>query len=236
MCAGAPVQLQATATPGATFTWTPPAGLSNASISNPVATVNAPATYTVRAALNGCVKTEPVNIAIKPNPAVSAGSDQTIVDGDEAQLLGSANNAASVAWTPANTLNNANTFSPIAKPSVTTTYTMTVKNTENCTSTDDVKITVLPYCVKVMNAFSPNGDGANDRWLVTNATGCTNRVKAAVFNRYGQQVYINENYQNNWDGTFNGKPVPDGTYYYAITYVLINGKTVIVKGDVTILR
>ncbi|HEX6168502.1 MAG TPA: YCF48-related protein [Chitinophagaceae bacterium] len=236
VCAGAPVQLQATATPGATFSWTPTAGLSNANISNPVAIVNAAATFTVRATLNGCVKTEPVNIAIKPNPAVSAGSDQTIVDGDEAQLSGSANNAVSVAWTPANTLNNANTFSPIAKPSVTTTYTMTVRNTDNCTSTDDVKITVLPYCVKVMNAFSPNGDGANDRWIVTNGAGCTNRIKAAVFNRYGHQVYINENYQNNWDGTFNGKPVPDGTYYYAITYFFINGRTAIVKGDVTILR
>ena len=97
-------------------------------------------------------------------------------------------------------------------------------------------LTVMPYCVKVMDAFSPNGDGANDRWIVTNGTGCTSRVKVAVFNRYGQQVYVNENYQNNWDGTFNGKPVPDGTYYYAVTYSLINGKSVIVKGDVTILR
>ena len=236
VCAGAPVQLQATAATGATFTWTPAPGLSNPNISNPVANVNTTTTFTVRASLNGCIKTEPVNIAIKPNPAVSAGADKTIVDGDEAQLQGSASNAVSVAWTPVTTLRDANTFSPIAKPSATTTYTMTVKNTDNCTSTDDVKITVLPYCVKVMNAFTPNGDGANDRWIVTNGTGCTSRVKAAVFNRYGQQVYINENYQNNWDGTFNGKPVPDGTYYYAVTYSLINGKTVIVKGDVTILR
>jgi gliding motility-associated-like protein len=236
VCAGAPVQLQATATSGSTFSWTPTTGLSNANISNPIATVNTPTTFTVRASLNGCVKIEPVNIAIKPNPAVSAGSDKTIVEGDEVQLLGTANNPVSVAWTPANTLRDANTFSPIAKPSVTTTYTMTVKNTDNCTSTDDVKITVMPYCIKVMNAFTPNGDGANDRWIVTNGTGCTNRIKAAIFNRYGQQVYINENYQNNWDGTFNSKKVPDGTYYYAITYFLINGKTVTVKGDVTILR
>ena len=236
VCAGAPVQLQAAATAGATYTWTPTSGLSNPNISNPVAIVNTAATFTVRATLNGCVKTDPVNIAIKANPPVNAGSDKTIVEGDEAQLQGSANNAVSVAWTPANTLTGANSFTPIAKPSTTTTYTMTVKNTDNCTSTDDVKITVMPYCIKVMNAFTPNGDNTNDRWLVTNGTGCYNRIKAVVFNRYGQQVYINESYQNNWDGTFNGKPVPDGTYYYAITYFLINGKTVTVKGDVTILR
>ena len=235
VCAGAPVQMLATSQ-ATTFSWAPGSGLSNAGISNPIATVNSNAAFTVTATLNGCVKTKTVNITIKPNPVVNAGSDKTIVDGDEAQLQGSANNAVSVVWTPANTLSNAVTFSPIAKPSVTTTYIMTVKNSDNCTSTDDVKITVLPYCVKVMNAFTPNGDGANDRWIVTNGTGCTNRIKAAVFNRYGQQVYVNENYQNNWDGTFNGKPVPDGTYYYAVSYFLINGKTVIVKGDVTILR
>ena len=236
VCAGAPVQLQATATSGATFTWTPTAGLSNPNISNPVATVSTATTFTVRATLNGCVKTDPVNIAIKPNPVVSAGTDKTIVEGDEVQLTGSASNIVSIAWTPSNTLRDPNTLTPVAKPTTTTTYTMTVKNSDNCTSTDDVKITVLPYCVKVMNAFSPNGDGANDRWIVTDGTGCTNRIKAAVFNRYGQQVYVNENYQNNWDGTFNGKPVPDGTYYYAITYFFVNGRTAIVKGDVTILR
>jgi len=235
VCAGAPVQMLATSQ-ATTYLWSPTSGLNNAGISNPIATVSANTAFTVTATLNGCVRTKTVNIAIKPNPVVSAGSDKTIVEGDEAQLQGNANNSVSVAWTPTATLKDANTFTPTAKPSVTTTYIMTVRNSDNCISTDDVKITVLPYCIKVMNAFTPNGDGANDRWIVTNGTGCTSRIKAAVFNRYGQQVYVNENYQNNWDGTFNSKPVPDGTYYYAITYFLINGKTVIQKGDVTILR
>jgi gliding motility-associated-like protein len=95
---------------------------------------------------------------------------------------------------------------------------------------------VIPYCAKVMNAFTPNRDGSNDLWLVTNGAPCTNRIRAAVYNRYGQEVYKSENYQNNWDGTYNGKPVPDGTYYYAVTYYFIGGRQVILKGDVTILR
>jgi CHU_C Type IX secretion signal domain len=49
-------------------------------------------------------------------------------------------------------------------------------------------------------------------------------------------VYRNDNYVNDWDGTYKGKPIPDGTYYYAITYRLINGKSILLKGDVTILR
>jgi gliding motility-associated-like protein len=87
-----------------------------------------------------------------------------------------------------------------------------------------------------MNAFTPNGDGINDRWLVTNGAACTNQIVVKVFNRYGNEVYSNENYQNNWDGTYKGKPVPDGTYYYVINYRLISGRVVPAKGDVTILR
>src|SRR5688572_169538 len=236
VCAGASVQMSATAPAGSSFTWTPSTGLSSASIANPVAIVNSNTTYTVTATLGNCVKTDNVVIATKPGPVVSAGSDKTIVEGDEVQLTGSANNVVSVAWTPAATLTNANTLYPTAKPATTTTYTLTVRNSENCTSTDNVLVTVIPYCIKVMNAFTPNGDGTNDRWIVTNGSGCTNRIKAVVFNRYGQQVYINDNYQNNWEGIFSNKPVPDGTYYYSITYYFINGRQMTVKGDVTILR
>src|SRR6185436_20181356 len=112
----------------------------------------------------------------------------------EVQLWVNANNIVSVAWTPSNSLRDPNTLTPVAKPAATTTYIMAVKNTDNCTSTDDVKITVIPFCVKIMNAFTPNRDGMNDQWIVTNGSGCTERIKAVVYNRYGQEVYRNENY------------------------------------------
>jgi gliding motility-associated-like protein len=88
-----------------------------------------------------------------------------------------------------------------------------------------------------MDAFTPNGDGQNDRWLVTNNGGsCTKRVYVTVFNRYGNIVYKNDNYQNTWDGTYDGKPVADGTYYYTISYVTITDNTLRLQGNVTILR
>lgn len=238
VCAGAPVQmLSSTNGTGASFAWSPAGGLSSNNISNPVATVNNNAAYTVTASLNGCVKTKTVNIGIKPNPFVNAGPDKTIVDGDEVTLDGAvAANAVSIAWTPSGTLTGANTLAPVAKPVVTTTYILTVRNTDNCTSTDNAIVFVIPYCVNVMNAFTPNGDGMNDRWLVTKGTTCTKQIEVAVFNRYGHIVYKHGNYQNDWDGTYSGKPVPDGTYYYTITYTTITNKKVFMKGDVTILR
>jgi gliding motility-associated-like protein len=105
-----------------------------------------------------------------------------------------------------------------------------------CSGNDDVLVTVAPYCIAVKNAFTPNGDGQNDRWLVTNGGACTKSIAVKVFNRYGQLVFRSDNYQNNWEGTNDGKPIPDGTYYYVITYNLVSGKTFQTKGDVTILR
>ena len=176
---------------------------------------------------------------IKPNPVISAGPDKTIVEGDDTKLDGSSPaNTTSIAWAPASTITSgATTNTPVVKPTTTTTYLMTVINADGCTSTDNATVTVLPWCLKVMDAFTPNGDGMNDKWIVTNNGGqCATNVYVKVFNRYGNEVYVNNNYQNNWDGTYNGKPIPDGTYYYAITYKLFNGKTVLLRGDVTILR
>ncbi len=238
ICAGAPVQMSASTNgTGATYAWTPANGLSATNISNPVATVSNNSAFSVTATLNGCVKTQTVNIGIKPNPVVNAGPDKTIVEGDEATLNGSGiNNPVSVAWTPAGSIvSGGNSYTAVVKPNTTTTYTLTVKNSDNCTSTDDAIVTVMPYCIKVMNAFTPNGDGMNDKWLVTNG-GCTQVIKVAVYNRYGAVIYKNDNYSNDWDGTYKGKPVPDGTYYYSATYQTITGKYVTVSGDLTILR
>jgi gliding motility-associated-like protein len=236
VCAGAPVQLIATSA-ATTYAWTPQAGLGNPVISNPVAIIQNNTSYTVTASLNGCTRSKTINIIIKPNPVVDAGPNKTIVDGDVVKLDGTGNaNSISVLWSPAATLTGANTFTPFAKPAATTVYTITVKDANGCTSTDNATVTVIPYCVKIMDAFSPNGDGINDKWLVTNGAPCSRQIIATVFNRYGSPVFKSDNYQNAWDGTYKGKPVPDGTYYYAVTYMLINGRSITLKGDVTILR
>jgi gliding motility-associated-like protein len=88
-----------------------------------------------------------------------------------------------------------------------------------------------------MDAFTPNGDGINDRWLVVNNGGvCVGKISVGVYNRYGNLVYNNDNYNNDWTGLYKGKPLPDGTYYYVVTYQLLTGSYLKLKGDVTILR
>lgn len=197
-----------------------------------------PKTITIKDAFCGTL-TKTVTVPTRVSPTVNAGPDFTIVEGDNVTMQGnSTGTPATIAWTPNSTiLSGANTFTPVAKPLITTTYTMTVTDANGCISSDNTLVTVLPYCLKVMDAFTPNGDGMNDRWIVTNNGGlCVTRVYATVFNRYGNIVFKSDNYTNNWDGTYNGKPVSDGTYYYIVNYLLMNGAYITLKGDVTILR
>jgi gliding motility-associated-like protein len=84
---------------------------------------------------------------------------------------------------------------------------------------------------KAMNLFTPNGDGFNDYWKV-NVIGMTYPVSVTIYNRYGNEVYHSDNYQNDWNGYRKGNPLPQATYYYIIKDA--TGK--IFKGPVTIIR
>ncbi len=234
ICRGDAVNMTTTST-ATSFTWTPTAGLNNAAIASPVATPQATTTYIVTGQLGSCTKKDTVVISVNPSPAVNAGPDLSILFGDETALQGSGSGGTFL-WTPSVGLNATNIPNPVANPTLTTTYLLTVTNNLGCKASDSMKLTVIPYCVKVRNAFTPNGDGRNDQWLVTDTYDCLKNITVNVFNRYGNKVYENRNYRNDWTGTYKGQPVPDGTYYYVIDFTLITGRVMTVKGDLTILR
>lgn len=217
-----------------TFQWTPATGVSNTSVASPVFNPASTTTYSVIASTGVCSVNGSFEIAVAPQPNVNAGSNVTIAAGQSIQLQASAD-PGTYLWTPSAGLSAVNILNPVASPSVTTTYTLTITNTLNCTNSDEVEVQVVPECAKPMNAITPNGDGINDKWLVTFGN-CLSVAKVKVFNRYGSPVFESDNYQNNWEGTYKGKSIPDGTYYYVIEYRQNNGNTIMLKGDLTILR
>jgi gliding motility-associated-like protein len=95
--------------------------------------------------------------------------------------------------------------------------TLYVRNEIGCTdSVSRGAYVVIPDKVfQAPNAFSPNGDGVHDRWVITGLRAFPN-CQVTIFNRYGQQVFSSRGYNEPWDGNRNGKPVPTGTYYYVI--------------------
>ena len=88
-----------------------------------------------------------------------------------------------------------------------------------------------PATTKVMNLFTPNGDGYNDVWII-NTEDIVFPIKVTVYNRFGRAVYSSDNYQNDWNGFYKGNPVPQATYYYVIEDT--NGN--FFRGPVTIVR
>lgn len=116
------------------------------------------------------------------------------------------------------------------------TYQSNLTNSNGCDST---VTTVLrfrkPDCLVLTNAFTPNGDGVNDYWILYRSD-CFRKLRVSVYNRYGSLVYQSGDYKNNWNGKYNGKDLPDATYYYVIKVIYYNGREHALRGDVTILR
>ena len=93
----------------------------------------------------------------------------------------------------------------------------------------------------VPNAFSPNGDGINDRYTVTFNPSVVNVELLNIYDRYGGLIFSLNNVDPSqmglgWDGTFNGQEVPSGVYIYALRVITINGTTASEQGDLTLIR
>jgi gliding motility-associated-like protein len=240
LCFGASLVLNTTGN-AATYTWSGNGtGLNDNSIASPTATPTTLGlnTYIVTAVLGQCTKTDQVVLDVQSQVSVNAGADVSVIAGDQAQLNATVTGATNFLWTsiPNDPNFNATILNPVVKPTETTIYKLTATNAIGCTASDDVTVTIIPYCILVNNAFSPNGDGINDLWSVYRQYDCLKNIKLTVFNRYGSKVFESKDYRNNWDGRYSGKPVPDGTYYAVIEFTLVSGKTFTTKTDLTIIR
>jgi gliding motility-associated-like protein len=108
-------------------------------------------------------------------------------------------------------------------PSVTTTLTYSL-DVLGCLLSGSVTIDVStdPNCAfeNIYTAFSPEGDGVNDTWIIEGVITNPNN-KVYIYNRWGDLLQEFENYDNVnvvWDGTYQGALLPSGTYYYVIVY------------------
>ncbi|MCV9928594.1 cadherin-like beta sandwich domain-containing protein [Flavobacterium sp. LS1R49] len=91
---------------------------------------------------------------------------------------------------------------------------------------------VTPGAVIANNILTPNGDGKNDYWEVKNIDLYPNN-SVRVYDRAGRIVYSKNGYNNEWDGSYNGSPLTENTYYYLID---LGTGLPNIKGFITILR
>lgn len=164
---------------------------------------------------------------------VSAGMDTTISPGESVILTGTGTGIP--LWSPSTGLDNSTIFTPTSTPAVTTTYVLSVTDPNGCINSDAVVITVISPTFNgiITTLFTPNGDGINDNWYIQNIESYPDS-EVMVYNIHGQQVYNQTNYMNDWKGTYNGSPLPDGTYYYVLTFS--KDESLIFKGSLDILK
>lgn len=190
-----------------------------------------PITYTYTSS-KGCTEEIIRTIVVTPVPTVDAGEDFTILLAGEKQIKATANgNQIKYKWTPSVGLNNDSIPDPIASPTETTKYTLTVTSKDGCLVADEIIVNVLidPF---IPNVFSPNSDGINDTWGIKYLETFVN-ADIRIFNRYGQEVFYAKQYNTPWDGRLKNIDMPVGVYYFIIEPN--NGRNRY-TGSVTLLR
>ena len=236
VCVGTPVDFLGTPTGNvASVEWFQLPSMSSIGITNGITVT--PTTsgticyiYQVNGTNAGCIDRDTVCVNAEPLPIANAGIDVTIFEGNSTVL--NASGGGSYLWSPSTGLSDTTISNPTATPIVTTTYTVTVTSAFGCVATDSVVVTVLPKIV-FPNGITPNGDGSNDVWIIDFIEEYPNNM-VEIYNRWGELLFHADGYKQDWNGTYKGKDLPIGTYYYIIE--LNDGITKPFTGPITILR
>jgi len=150
-----------------------------------------------------------------PTPTLDVGPDKAVLEGDSILLTAKAVGIGlQYIWNPAKALNDPRRLQPIATPKVDTRYQLRITSSNGCSAIDDLMILVLNKPI-ASNTFTPNGDGINDTWVVKHLERYPG-AQVEVYSTAGQLLFRQVGYSGSWDGTWRGKPLPVGTYYYAI--------------------
>jgi gliding motility-associated-like protein len=145
-------------------------------------------------------------IASVENLAISLGeTTQLLVEG--------ADSTSSINWSPPEFLDDPSIENPLATPEVNTVFEVSAE-VGSCNLKDYVSVKVGPP-VDPFSAFSPNNDGVNETWKIKKIEVFPN-CQIEVFDRWGQSVFKSIGYEQPWDGTNAGKPLPTAPYYYVI--------------------
>lgn len=176
---------------------------------------------------------EPDNI-ITQDTTVFLGNDVSIQTGNTC--------ANQFSWTPAGDLDDPNSLEPIISPSSTQLYTLSfTDNNLGCTTQDSILITVIDPaeldCKQVFlpNAFTPNDDGRNDGFGISNPYAISDLISFEIYDRWGGRVFLTDDPFERWNGDFKGQPMNPGVLLYKVRF-LCDGEEIVNVGSVSLIR
>jgi gliding motility-associated-like protein len=177
-------------------------------------------------------------IYLKPDHIIT--SDTTIFKGDNIDILVGPSCYDNFTWIPGTYLDNINTLDPNSTPDQSIVYYLSVQ-TESCIATDSVAIYVLDKndleCDKLYlpKAFTPNNDGLNDEYGISNTFIIESLDFFEIYDRWGSKVFSTNQPSIKWDGNFEGTPVNPGMFLYKARYTCQNEEHVSI-GNFSVIR
>ncbi len=172
--------------------------------------------------LNNCASEfDTVTVYVHSTDSLTAGEDVSVCKGYEVEL--NASGGKTYAWS--GIVIGQDQPNPMVSPLVETQYLVGITGHNGCFITDSVKVFIEEQgnCKEtIYTAFSPNGDGVNENWIIEGIEGFENNV-VYIYNRWGDlvaQINNYDNVDNVWDGInqSTGQPVVHGTYYFLLEW------------------
>lgn len=218
LCSGQAVDLKASYS-GGTIKWSNGERSDQISVKNPgkyTATITSP---------GGCSVSEDIDVQFLNSPTLSI-PDATLCQftNDKITLTATAGFVKYV-W-------NGQAGSPDFTTNALGQVTLTVTDNNGCTATQTINITSRCKDIHIPNTFTPNGDGTNDKWLISGLEGDAS-VNVKVYTRAGTTIFESQGYALPWDGTYKGTRVAAGVYFYVIA---TKGSKQVLSGSVTVIR
>ncbi|MBL7745476.1 MAG: gliding motility-associated C-terminal domain-containing protein, partial [Chitinophagaceae bacterium] len=243
ICYGQSYTLQPVGDPTFTYSWTPSSFLTSATGYSVTAYPDKTTTYTLSVTdNNGCTSLVTDNVTVNVTPPIQVRTfpaDTVVYAGAQVQLL--ATSAGTYySWSPAAGLNNPSIPNPVATAPLidgaVVNYIVTTTTDAGCTGEGMITVRVFKGPdIYVPNAFTPNGDGKNDKFIPF-PVGIKQISYFRVFNRWGQMLYSTTTLNQGWDGMFGGMEQASGVYVWMVEGVTMDNQKITKKGTVTLVR
>lgn len=225
-----------------TYQWTPTGVIVSGNGTNQVVVNPSQSQYIYVSATspNGCVAEDSIWIAVGniPDSLVNATANPSVVPiGGQTQLTAYPSGYSYV-WLPSNLVENQFTQQTTAEVESSTLFVVLISDGV-CQKMDTVWVQAYPFVcddpfVYIPNAFTPNGDGENDKLFVYGAM--IQGILFRIYDRWGELVFETTNRNEGWDGTFRGKLLDPDVYDYYLQVDCVDGLQNIIKGNITLMR
>ncbi len=228
-CDGAPISLFADVPLVGEYVWETPNGdfVEDQNYTKLNATFADSGIYNITFTDNfGCQIDSFLNIEISPSPIINLGNDSLLCL--ENPFLISPGSYANYAWQDGSTSSNflVENYG---------TYAVEVMNEFGCFGSDSISFsTNCSTELYVPNAFSPNEDGENDFFKAYGIEVVSFNLK--IFDRWGAFLFESKDIYDGWNGKFKGQIKENGVYVYFINATFLDGTSIEIKGEVTLMR